>query len=228
MKNKIFILILMLMISLGNYNDLSYAKKNVDLFNSILEKTEGKTLEYGIKASFDINNNGEEYCIKLLKKLGLNNGEVNVVKNNDSYCLEFNNNVYKGYIESLANDNHNVVTVNISKNDSKNGLSELISLFENNIEQDKGDIKYFQYLKAKINDDDKNIVNNKVINILKEQNASNIDTIVLSNGFSTTANTNRYEPVTSDGEKIDFNFAVCSYSSGNYIIIGTPVIITSY
>ncbi|ERI89462.1 hypothetical protein HMPREF1982_04734 [Clostridiales bacterium oral taxon 876 str. F0540] len=228
MKNKLFIIILLLMISLGNYNDLSYAKKNVDLFNTIIEKTDGRTLEYGVKASFYVNNDGELYCIDLLKRLGLDGGEINAIKNNDSYCLEFNNNNYKGYIESTSNDNHNVVSVNIVKNDSKNGLSELINLLQKNIEKDQKDIKYFQYLKAQIDNEDLFKVNNEITDILKEQGSIDVDTVALDNGFSTSANTKRYNSITSGGKMIDFNVAVCHYSSGNYIVIGTPVIITSY
>jgi hypothetical protein len=59
-------------------------------------------------------------------------------------------------------------------------------------------------------------------------NASNIGTVEIDNGYSTVAYTRKYPVMKNDGKWIDFNYAVCSYSSGNYVIIGTPVIITTY
>jgi hypothetical protein len=43
-----------------------------------------------------------------------------------------------------------------------------------------------------------------------------------------TALTGNYEKIKNGDSWIDFNSAVCSYESGNYLIIGTPIIIKAY
>jgi len=55
-----------------------------------------------------------------------------------------------------------------------------------------------------------------------------IETVSINNGLSTVAYTKEYDEKVTNNKLIDFNYAVCNYSSGRYIIIGTPEIITTY
>ena len=228
MKNKILILVLLFLISIGQYKNASFAKNNIDLFNGIVDLTNASTMEYGIRASFENDSDGEDYCLELLKKLQFNEGEVNVVKNDNIYSLEFNNNEIKGYIENISYDNHNVVTISVSENSEENKLTELKNKIQNAIERSDKEVKYFQYLKAQINSNNTAEINEEIISFLKNQNAVNIDTVKLDNGYSTVAYTKRYPIMKNNGKWMDFNYAVCTYSSGSYITIGTPVIISSY
>ena len=89
-------------------------------------------------------------------------------------------------------------------------------------------VKFFKYVKAKLEEHDLTNINEKLLKEIKSEGACNVDTIPISNGYSTVANTNKFDPEISDGKLIDLNYVLCNYSSGNYILIGTPEIIASY
>ena len=76
------------------------------------------------------------------------------------------------------------------------------------------DIRYFQYIKGKINNK-----NTAIDKIKKIQEMKNINTLDIHNGYVGTANL-------YNGERV--NFSVCTYNTGSYLFIGTPVIFTTY
>ncbi|WP_294350724.1 hypothetical protein [uncultured Clostridium sp.] len=76
------------------------------------------------------------------------------------------------------------------------------------------DIRYFQYIKGKINNK-----NTAIDKIKKIQEMKNINTLDIHNGYVGTANL-------YNGERV--NFSVCTYNTGSYLVIGTPVIFTTY
>jgi hypothetical protein len=215
--------------SFGQYtNNLSLAKQNSDLFNEVITLTSGRTLEYGIKVSFEIKQDPEIYCLDLLNKMELDKGEVNVSRDGSIYSIEFTNSGLKGYIENISYDNHNVVTISLVEKNSENRLSELEDKIYSVIERRGSEVESFRYLKVKIDDDDIRKVNGNINSFLKKQGAINIDTVNLENGYSTVAYTKRYTSIKNNGRLIDLNYAVCRYSSGSYLIIGTPVITINY
>ena len=160
--------------------------------------------------------------------MNIENADINVVKEDRFYSVEFSNNELKGYIESTSYDNHNVVTLNVVQYDNGYRLSELKNRINIAVGKDEKEVKYFDYLKAQINKGDKEKVNSDIAKLLKNNNASNIDTIKIDNGYSTVAYTKKYPVMKNNGKWMDLNYAVCSYFSGDYVIIGTPVIITTY
>jgi hypothetical protein len=228
MKNKVFIIIVLIMSFVFPNNKAYFAQRNIDLFNEIIENTDSQILEYGVRVSLGINEDGEEYCLDILRKLQVGNANINVVKQEKIYCVEFSNKELKGYIESSSYDNHNVVIMNITQINSENKLSELKDKIKSALGETDKEAKYFQYLKAKVNNNDKFKVNEDIKNILKEYKAVNIDTVKIENGYSTVAYTKKYSAMKNNGKWMDFNYAVCSYDSGDYIILGTPIIITTY
>lgn len=229
MRKKIFINLMIIIIGLGCFNrNPSSAKKNIDLFNGILNTTGSITVENGLKVSFEINGDSENYCLDFFKKLQIYDADVNIIKDKDLYCLEFKKTGLNGYIEYMNLDNHNVVTLNIVREDKENKLLELKNLVTAATGKDSRDIKYFEYLKAKLPNDNLVKINEDITSFLKGQDAVNIYTTYINNGYSTVAYTRKYSPIKNNGKLMDFNFAVCSYSSGNYVIIGTPVIFTTY
>ncbi|WP_264848660.1 YwmB family TATA-box binding protein [Clostridium omnivorum] len=231
MKKKMRTLLLfMVIINFLFVNGNAYPQdNNIDSFQSILIETNCEIEEFGIKTSFETDGTNEEICVDLLKKLGFyEKASINAIKGNEMYCLEFNKDDTNGYIESINFDNHNVVTVNISKKNSANGLKELKEKIENATDNKAKNQKLFQYIKAKLPNSDISSVNSDVVRLLRKEKAENIATVKISNGYSTVAYTKNYKPMKNDGKLMDFNFAVCRYSSGNYLIMGTPVIITNY
>ncbi|MBU3179850.1 YwmB family TATA-box binding protein [Clostridium psychrophilum] len=217
---------------------LSNAQEKINLFDEILSQTSSRAVEYGLKTCFSTGENGEEICNYLIKSLGLNNKSIKLTlsKNVNSYCINFSGNNMEGYIESLKNcDSNNNITINVSRISNKNGLVSLKNKVSSSIGYRGKNIKYYQYLKAKVLEnssgvkikDDYNL-NKRIINILKSHGTKNIETVAINNGLSTVAYTKEYDAKITNNKLIDFNYAVCDYSSGRYIIIGTPEIITTY
>lgn len=215
----------------------SNAQEEVNLIDEILLQTKSKTVEYGLKANFETTENPKEICSYLIQTLELNNSEIVLkrIENEDSYCIEFSGKNVEGYIESTKYNNKDVITINISKIVNENGLESLKNKVSNSIGSRGKNVKYFQYLKGKIGEnnafvgiDDINTINESIIKILKTHGTENIETVSINNGLSTIAYTRKYDEKVINNKVIDFNYAVCNYSSGRYIIIGTPEIITTY
>ncbi|MGH4051856.1 MAG: YwmB family TATA-box binding protein [Clostridium sp.] len=216
------------------------AQEGVNLFDEILIVSKSKTVEYGLKTSFNTEVNPKEIVNYLIESLDLNNKDIKLVRSEDgySYCIEFSGVNIEGYIEGLKSNNEalkngkkNNITINISKKMNENGLEALKNKVINSIGSHGKDIKCFQYLKAKIDDSSSlavNYINGAIIKILKSRGAKNIDTVSINNGLSTIAYTQKYNEELINNKLIDFNYAICNYSSGRYIIIGTPEIIITY
>lgn len=224
-KITMIIIIFLGILYLNSY--FPQAKENTNLFNDIINCAEGNVVEYGLKTSFETKDDGEKTCLSILKDLD-NKFDIQVSKENNIYSVDFENDVTNGYIESVAEGKHNTITINISKKDSANNLLQLKNRVEAIIEKRNVNHKYFEYVKAKISDSDLLGVNSKVTDLLKNNNCKNIQTISINNGYSTTAYTRQFENKLFEYGNSDLNYAVCKYTSGNYIIIGTPIIIETY
>ena len=215
---------------------LSNAQEDVNLFDEILLQTKSKTVEFGLKVTFKTEEEPKNLCNYLIKNLGFYNEiKLNNYKNDDLYRIEFSSENFQGYIEALIYNNEDFITINISKIVDENGLEALKNKVSKTIGTRGESIKYFQYLKAKMiegvgntgNDGIYN-VNQSIIKILKSHGTKNIETVNINNGLSTIAYTKKYSSRINNNKLIDFNYAICNYSSGSYIIIGTPEIITTY
>ncbi|MCY6369813.1 YwmB family TATA-box binding protein [Clostridium ganghwense] len=229
-NNKLIILLLIVCAMLLNYK-ISYAYKKIDIFNSILSETNGEIVEYGLKARFKTYKNGQESCNYFLDKININstNYKIKGSKDKSNYCIEFSDESSKGYIEFLRGKDKNTVVIQILKKDNKNELLKLkneIKDISSPISDDE--IIYYQYLKAKLPCNNLDEMNKKIVYLLKNKGTENLHSIKINNGFSTSAYTKRYKPIKNKGKFMDLNFALCKYSSGNYIVIGTPEIVMSY
>ena len=216
---------------------LSNAQEKINLFDEILLQTKSRTVEYGLKTSFKTQEDPKVVCNYLIKNLGFDNSEIklNNYENEDSYGIEFSSENLNGYIEALKYNSENVITINISEKDIENGLDTLKNKVSKSIGNRGKNIKYFQYLKAKMLESRTNVsnediygVNKRILKILKSHGTVNIETVSINNGLSTIAYTKQYGSKVNNNKLIDFNYAICNYSSGRYIIIGTPEIITTY
>ncbi|NMM61539.1 hypothetical protein HBE96_02280 [Clostridium sp. P21] len=229
-KKKVMILIVFLIIGvIFLFSDFSLASNNSDLFNDILKETNSRTVECGITASFITDENGEKVCNDILKKMGyFDTRYKSMLKNEKIYCIEFGKNNVNGYIETMKYENHNIITINLLEKSNSNLLSNMKSDVQKCIGGKNITIKYFQYLKAQVCNNNIDAINKEVLKILRNHGASNINTVALKNGYSTTAYTGIYNAIQINGKLMDFNYAVCKYQSGNYIILGTPEILTTY
>ncbi|EET86767.1 conserved hypothetical protein [Clostridium carboxidivorans P7] len=227
-KKVIFLTVFFIIGIILLISDFSLASKDLDLFNDILQITNSKTVEYGITASFITDKNGEKVCNDILKKMSFIDAKnKSVLKNEKKYCIEFGKNNTNGYIETMKYENHNIITINLVEKSNKNLLNDMKRDLEKCIDDGSVTVKYYQYLKSQVYDD-VDITNDKILKTLKNHGASNITTVALKNGYSSTLYTGLYDAMQSNGKLMDFNYAVCKYNSGNYIIMGTPEILTAY
>lgn len=223
------VLIIITSIIVISLNNFSSARKNTDLFNEILILTNSTTTEYGITSTFNTESSNDDIPNYVLKSFGFcGKFDKKELKDRRGYCIEFGDNYLNGYIETIKYEDHNVVTVNVVKRDNKNNLEDLKNNLQKCLKDKKINAKYFEYLKAKSTNVNIEEINNQVLSLLKNYRAVNINTISLENGYSTIAYTKNYDSIQSNNKTIDFNCAVCKYSSGSYVIIGTPELIVTY
>jgi uncharacterized FlaG/YvyC family protein len=240
-KLKITILLTaMIMVVLTNVNDrVSWGAEKWDATDSVLQETQGKVVLCEIKTSFDLaNNKDSDRCLELLNELEFTKGKgasINIMKDEVNYCVEFQNENISGYIESTSYNNHNTITIDIQKkceNNQLENINEAINFSINKVYNSSlmeiSNKQTFKFIKAEVPGTDIHEVNNKVAKLLKKHNSVNVNTIDINNGFSTVAYTGRNEYIQNQGKKIDFNYAICKYSSGNYVVIGIPIITASY
>ena len=226
---KNIILFCIILFNLLNYK-ISYAYKDLDLFEKILEESKGQVVEYGARTRFKSNINGQELISVLKNKINANKDtKAEVYSDKQNYYMQFKSNNAEGNITIISAEDSSLITMEIIQKNSENNLETLTQYMESIADYVSDDKKiYYKYLKAQISYDNLSEVNNKVTGLLEGVGATNINSIELDNGFSTTAYTHRYSPKRNNGELMDLNFALCNYSTGNYIIIGTPEIIASY
>jgi hypothetical protein len=181
---------------------VSSAQGEVNLFDEIILQTNSKTVEYGLTTSFKTIEEPKEICNYLINALELNNKEVklNCFENESSVCIEFSGENFKGYIEATKYYDEDIIKIDISKTGNENGLVPLKNKISDAIGYRGKDIKYFQYLKAKIQENNSNegmesiyATNQRIIEILKSNGSKNIETVNINNGLSTVAYTKKYQ-----------------------------------
>ncbi|MDS0528333.1 hypothetical protein NNC19_21840 [Clostridium sp. SHJSY1] len=211
MKNKICLILVFLFSFLsGSIN--SYGKQDMGI--NKLESRINEVSEFsesGVMVRYETNDSKEK--------------ELNSIKENISkrYLNDCNSSENEVGIRTSTyniqaytwNDNDKTFVelkiINYSKQNSlSNLMKELTELQTKNI----FDIRYFQYIKGKVNNIDETLDNVKNI-----QEITNINTLAIHNGYVGTANI-------YNGERV--NFAVSTYDTGSYLIIGTPVIFATY
>ena len=202
--------------------------EKVDLFKYILDKTHGCPKECGMLI-FTTDNCGqktvEDIFIKLNEYYKLNK---KVYKNAEIYSLDFNNRYVEGYVQSVKYENYNVVTINIIQRSNMYEFKNIKNTLNKCIPKKIKKYRYFQYVKARVENGNTEVLNEQIKEILTYCHACDIKTVTLQGGYTNTAYTGRYNSVENGGEKIDFNYAVMKYGRDTYIIIGTPQIMVTY
>jgi len=225
---KTYIFLLIILFSTLVYGDKCNALQNIDVFKELLKTTNNQVIEIGLKVEYKTNNNGESECRELLNNLNLNLNSNVLINNNKSFCVEFTKENFSGYIESSLSEGYNVIVLAITKETKDNDLNDIEKNVRLVLKGENAKPRFFKYVKAKLEEHDLATINQKLLKEMESEGAYNIDSLKISNGYSTVANTNRFNPEISDGKLIDINYVLCNYSTGDYILIGTPEIIASY
>lgn len=211
-------------------NELVYASIRNIFFHELLVSTDSTIIEYGLKLSFNTDNNDKVQCFEMLRSLDISEADykIEISQNETSFCIDFQSENRYGQLVSYYNDLNGKISLEIIEKGDKLALQQLEHKLRQKLNINNQDITIFKYLKAKSNIESIDDINKIVIKELTKINAKHIESIGLGNGFSITALTGNYEKIKSGYTYIDFNSAICSYDSGNYLIIGTPIIMKSY
>lgn len=232
--NKRYILPLMLIISCLVYFSTGFSKVKSDQsdykpFDEIISRTGSEVIEYGITTCFETEDEGKNVCSKMLQDMQFDDGrDVSVFEIDNVYRIEFQKGMDTGYIESIKDDKKSIIKIHIVESSKTNNIDELKIVIENVVKKKYPQAKYFKYIKCKIPDCNTDKLNKSLVKLLKEHGASNVYTVPIDKGFSTIAYTGIYEPINNNRKLMDFNFAICRYSSGTYIVMGTPEILETY
>lgn len=212
------------------FNTKFYAESNNEnLFDDIISKTQGKVIEYGVTTSFMATGSGAINCNNILNDMGFKeNSKITESKSNNIYRIEFQNEKISGYVESVKEADKSIIKISIIASESKNNMYELKNKVNESVKNHGGNAELFEYLKVKLPDSDIEHTNRTIVSLLESRGTIDIDTVRLENGFSTVCNTGKFKPTMINGKLIDFNFSVSNYTSGNYIIMGTPEILETY
>ncbi|QGU94144.1 hypothetical protein GOM49_02430 [Clostridium bovifaecis] len=227
-KKKILILFLTLVAMILNYK-ISYAYKNVNLLQEMVKTAEGEIVESGVRTRFKSSRNGQELTEYFMDKVNYKDTKVKSYKNKENYYINFEEKGTKGFITIASSKGENIVTIDIVQKCSSNELDEIKSKIELiTAPVSHKDKEYYEYLKVRLPNKDLASINQELISVLKINGAVNTSSIELNNGFSTCAYTYRYKPRNNNGKQMDLNFALSSYTSGKYLVIGTPEIVITY
>lgn len=226
--NKILVLIITVIAILLNYS-VPYACKDIDLFQDMINKSEGHIVESGVRTCFISAMNGQELQNYILKKIRWKNTKVKSYKNKENYYIDIKSSDITGFISITRAYDESLVTIDILKKGSNNELENIKNSIESVIKPiNHHKSTYYEYVKAKLPDKDLASLNKELAWLLKSYGATNINSVELNNGFSSTAYTGKFNSKINNGKLMDLNYALSSYTSGKYIIIGTPEIIIAY
>ncbi|GIM29682.1 membrane protein [Clostridium polyendosporum] len=192
---------------------------NDDTIFNVITRDNVKILECGVKVQYFTHNNmfDELTKIKSILNISENNVVIKEQKENSLY-IEMNKDGTRYVIKGSTEDDLKAIELEIIKNTKDNDIEnlkrQLIKV------QDNTSIKpqYYSYIKGRIVDDKKDnieVLETKLIT----NGATEVKTIPINSGFTGVAKF-------KDNSKL--NYAICRYDRETYLIIGTPIIFTTF
>jgi hypothetical protein len=230
MKFKVLLTIaLTLIISVFN-NSLLFAKENVDIFQEVFSNENIEVCEYSVNATFKASITETQLLEEILERTSTILGEMEyTITDKAGFTnITFLNENHNGIINSTHYDGENIITVTVIKKDNKNKTKELQGKLSEILSHVNSRITYSQSIKGKILNNSLDEMNKFVLDTLEKNKSENINTAKLYNGYSNVANTKLYNSKKVGDKDIDIHCAVVKYSSGCYLIMGTPEITLDY
>ncbi|GAA0121294.1 YwmB family TATA-box binding protein [Clostridium faecium] len=227
-KKKIFFLIMTIVII--NFNIFLFqAKEKEDVFKKVLSSTDSNIVEISITTTFKARENYDYYYDNLLRLLReyTTSIEKELIYDNSNY-REFKFDKVYGYIEKIIYKGETLMTINLVEKTNENKLEDLKGVLDRLLLEYDSDAKYFQQIKAVLGEKNLQQINYSITDTLISMGIKGLNTVKLNNGYSSLCNTKTYTAKKINGQLIDFQFAVVRYSSGNYLIMGTPEITLAF
>lgn len=213
-KVSIAILILLSFFNIGAISNDIYNTKNLfnNLENNIVNISEFE--ENGVKLQYKTKENIEKEISRIKENLiKYVNGSCKKLEDNE---YEISTSDFKIDIKMWDEGNYNYAEISLINKNSKYSTMDLRRVFEKLETNKMEDKQYFLYYKGK----DKSIDKNYMLDKLKSvSNLQQVKYLKINNGYAGTGYLN-------DGGKV--NFALMEYNTGSHIVIGTPIIFTTY
>lgn len=213
MKFKLSIIILVLL-SFFNIGAFSDEQRKINSFNDLeyiyVDKSEfvenGSKIQYKTKSCI---NNELDRIFQYFNKTSIYNYEYiaqNKIKLSDK-DTQIN-------IDLWNDDIYTYVTITLVDNNGYYKTKDLLSILKELITKNCEEVQYYRYYKGKVASNYENEYINNISSCIYDPQILN-----LSNGYTGSG-------YCTNGEKI--NFTISNYDTGAYIIIGTPIIFTTY
>lgn len=213
MKVKISVLILILLsffnigaVSNTNIEGNSFSNMEFSLINKSEFIENGCKIQYKTKNSiYSERNRVKDYIID---KCSVNYKTVEKSK------IEFLNDYMQIETDLWNDDEYTYVAITIINNNTDYKTDKLINILKGLENESFIEVEYYKYYKGRLACDKEEQYVKDIVNSIY-----NVDVIRINNGYTGNGYCNY-------GEKI--NFAISNYNTGTYIIIGTPIIFTTY
>ncbi|AQS03056.1 hypothetical protein [Clostridium beijerinckii] len=213
-KMSIVIFILLSFFNIGAISSDIVSAQNS--FNTLEMKVKdiSEFQENGVKLQYRTKNNIANEAYRIKESLPRNMALSYKDGGNDEF--EAFNSDFNIDIKIWREDVYSYVEIILTNKNPKYGTKYLKNILKN-IENSKlENMQYFLYYEGKEKGLDSDYFTNGLVS---EYNIRKAQLMKISNGYSGTGYLN-------DGEKI--NFALVDYDTGSHIIIGTPIIFTTY
>ncbi|MFR1709871.1 MAG: hypothetical protein ACLSV2_13345 [Clostridium sp.] len=230
--SKLLIMIMLTLSVLIIRDETFYGKSKEDMFSEILNNVDSSLEEYVVEGKFYSQDDKENIYKNIITNTEKTMGQVYQEVNEDlSFKIDYNDKEYDGSV-SIADCSEGyevILRISICKSNLdieeekiiRSKIKEILSPINSRME-------YSLYVKSKILSSTIDETRDVVLQQLDLNNAQNIDEVKINNGYSIISNTNLYDKAIILGKEIDFNCAIVRYSSGCYLIMGTPVIRITY
>lgn len=210
----VFLIIFSLIICQGQIN------REVDLYDKI--NTEMcKVSESGLKLQYSTTKKSEqaisEISFLVNKNFNIDLGDIN---NNNFLNLEKKEGDFKFKLLVNKESNYNTIEIEIIDKKGFMNIAEMKKVLDKLLDNTTSNSRYFSYVKGKIKSDNELAQNEKeLINIIGNSKIQSNKTLLINRGVTGSL-------VLKEG--YEYNYSIMKYDEGTYLIIGTPVIFTTY
>ncbi|MCI6277492.1 MAG: YwmB family TATA-box binding protein [Clostridium sp.] len=203
MRNK-FMLITFLIFTL-----FSTPKSTEDFIDGAVKSVDGTVIE-----------NGSRIEITNIKNFN--------VRELDDVLAKHDENKVKISIDEEALELEGRVIINTTSKDNSFSIDNLNKDILKEVTREDRNIKVFSYVKAQLREGDVELYKNNLEKYLINTGGKNIKFSSIDSGVTGVALANMDNSEELDNNLFNINFALVKYTSGTYIIVGTPIITCAY
>lgn len=203
---KIFLIITISIFSIGSIPNSN--KKEFNLLEEKLTKN-NVFIENGVRVHYELPKDLNEY--ENIKNILLEFGN-NLNEKEDS--ISYKDEKIKIFASFFYNEDTSFIQIDFINTKKEFTTNEIQNKIEKIINRKAKKIKYFSYIKLKIKEKNKNYNNEIINNNLTDKEMINIENGKVGRAFL------------KDNTRVNIGYV--KYNTGEYIIIGTPVIFVTY